>query len=41
MAAITAAAGLSVGVRVVRGPDWKWGPQDDGEGMELILDTSM
>lgn len=23
---------LEVGVRVVRGPDWKWGNQDDGEG---------
>ncbi|KAF6028008.1 MIB2 [Bugula neritina] len=32
MAAVTAAAGLSVGVRVVRGPDWKWSTQDDGEG---------
>ena len=21
-----------VGVRVVRGPDWKWGKQDGGEG---------
>jgi len=26
------AAGLSVGVRVCRGPDWKWNNQDDGEG---------
>ncbi|KAK6635597.1 hypothetical protein RUM44_000851 [Polyplax serrata] len=23
---------LEVGIRVVRGPDWKWGLQDDGEG---------
>ena len=23
---------LSVGLRVVRGPDWKWGDQDGGEG---------
>jgi E3 ubiquitin-protein ligase mind-bomb len=23
---------LEVGVRVTRGPDWKWGNQDDGEG---------
>jgi E3 ubiquitin-protein ligase mind-bomb len=23
---------LEVGVRVGRGPDWKWGQQDDGEG---------
>ncbi|CAL8095409.1 unnamed protein product [Orchesella dallaii] len=23
---------LEVGVRVVRGPDWKWGNQDNGEG---------
>ncbi|XP_063229552.1 E3 ubiquitin-protein ligase MIB2 [Bacillus rossius redtenbacheri] len=23
---------LEVGLRVVRGPDWTWGPQDDGEG---------
>lgn len=23
---------LEVGLRVVRGPDWKWGMQDDGEG---------
>lgn len=23
---------LEVGVRVARGPDWKWGQQDDGEG---------
>lgn len=23
---------LEVGLRVVRGPDWKWGQQDDGEG---------
>lgn len=23
---------LEVGVRVVRGLDWKWGSQDDGEG---------
>lgn len=22
----------NVGLRVVRGPDWKWGNQDDGEG---------
>ena len=22
----------SVGARVVRGPDWKWGKQDGGEG---------
>ena len=28
------AAGTSdlVGLRVVRGPDWKWGDQDGGEG---------
>ena len=36
MATPTAAAGLTVGVRVVRGPDWKWGNQDDGEGMICI-----
>ena len=23
---------MEVGLRVVRGPDWKWGDQDDGEG---------
>ena len=23
---------MEVGVRVVRGPDWKWGKQDGGEG---------
>ncbi|XP_077998099.1 E3 ubiquitin-protein ligase MIB2-like [Glandiceps talaboti] len=23
---------IDVGLRVVRGPDWKWGNQDDGEG---------
>ena len=23
---------ISVGLRVVRGPDWKWGDQDGGEG---------
>lgn len=23
---------MDVGLRVVRGPDWKWGNQDDGEG---------
>lgn len=23
---------MDVGVRVVRGPDWKWNDQDDGEG---------
>jgi E3 ubiquitin-protein ligase mind-bomb len=23
---------LEVGVRVIRGPDWKWGAQDDGDG---------
>ena len=23
---------LEVGLRVVRGPDWKWGQQDEGEG---------
>ena len=23
---------LEVGLRVVRGPDWKWGDQDGGEG---------
>ncbi|XP_042895609.1 E3 ubiquitin-protein ligase MIB2 [Parasteatoda tepidariorum] len=23
---------MEVGLRVVRGPDWKWGTQDDGEG---------
>lgn len=32
MMTATAAAGLTVGVRVVRGPDWKWANQDDGEG---------
>lgn len=32
MTSALAASGLSVGVRVVRGPDWKWGNQDDGEG---------
>ncbi|MBN3326190.1 MIB2 ligase, partial [Atractosteus spatula] len=25
-------AGMEVGMRVVRGVDWKWGSQDDGEG---------
>ncbi|XP_036083463.1 E3 ubiquitin-protein ligase MIB2 isoform X4 [Rousettus aegyptiacus] len=25
-------AGVQVGMRVVRGVDWKWGPQDGGEG---------
>ena len=23
---------LGLGIRVVRGPDWKWGDQDGGEG---------
>ena len=23
---------IALGVRVVRGPDWKWGRQDGGEG---------
>jgi E3 ubiquitin-protein ligase mind-bomb len=23
---------LEVGIRVVRGPDWKWGNQDSGDG---------
>jgi len=23
---------MEVGIRVVRGPNWKWGNQDDGEG---------
>lgn len=23
---------INIGVRVVRGPDWKWGKQDGGEG---------
>jgi hypothetical protein len=23
---------MEVGLRVVRGPDWKWGTQDEGEG---------
>ncbi len=23
---------LEVGLRVVRGPDWRWGDQDGGEG---------
>ena len=23
---------MEVGLRAVRGPDWKWGNQDDGEG---------
>ena len=23
---------LGLGIRVVRGPDWKWGEQDGGEG---------
>ena len=23
---------LEIGLRVTRGPDWKWGNQDDGEG---------
>ncbi|RWS07269.1 E3 ubiquitin-protein ligase MIB2-like protein, partial [Dinothrombium tinctorium] len=25
-------SGMEVGLRVVRGPDWKWGNQDDSEG---------
>ncbi len=30
-----------VGVRVVRGPDWKWGDQDGGEGYAgTIIPTS-
>jgi len=29
-----------VGVRVVRGPDWKWGDQDGGEGNAgTVIDT--
>lgn len=24
---------VTVGLRVVRGPDWKWGDQDGGEGI--------
>jgi len=38
MSASAAATGLSsvmefgVGARVMRGPDWKWGKQDGGEG---------
>ena len=23
---------MEIGLRVVRGPDWKWGEQDGGEG---------
>ena len=23
---------MEIGLRVVRGPDWKWGDQDGGEG---------
>ena len=23
---------IKIGVRVVRGPNWKWGNQDNGEG---------
>lgn len=23
---------MEVGIRTVRGPDWKWGDQDEGEG---------
>lgn len=26
------AVSMEVGLRVVRGPDWKWANQDDGEG---------
>ncbi len=30
-----------VGVRVIRGPDWKWGDQDGGEGNAgTIIPTS-
>jgi len=30
-----------VGIRVVRGPDWKWGDQDGGEGHAgTIIPTS-
>ncbi|XP_052759643.1 E3 ubiquitin-protein ligase MIB2-like isoform X2 [Mya arenaria] len=28
----TTSTGIEVGLRCVRGPDWKWGNQDDGEG---------
>ena len=31
---------VGVGVRVVRGPDWKWGDQDGGEGNAgTVIDT--
>ena len=36
-----------VGTRVVRGPDWKWGKQDGGEGhvgtvrIPVVFDTSL
>lgn len=31
---------VKVGLRVVRGPDWKWGNQDGGEGhMGTVVDV--
>ncbi len=30
--ALQVGARMEVGLRVVRGPDWKWGSQDGGEG---------
>jgi len=29
---MSAVPGIELGLRCVRGPDWKWGNQDDGEG---------
>ncbi len=28
---------MEVGIRVVRGPDWQWRNQDDGEGFDKIF----
>ena len=37
---------LMPGIRVVRGPDWKWGDQDGGEGhlgtvVEIVSKTEV
>jgi len=32
--------GIFAGARVIRGPDWDWGNQDGGEGMEINAESA-
>jgi Mib_herc2 len=32
-------AGLLLGARCIRGPDWQWDDQDGGPGTEIILNN--